>query len=365
LNLPEIKGKLSKGQLTVVFSLTFILIYFLLKVFVYQPSVNSVSYTDNNFYVLDLSIPANLDFCGEKIPANNYDIKDDLKKEFFSNAYWKTNSIVLFKKAQKWFPYIEPILKQEGVPDDFKYLAVIESHLSNAASPAGAAGFWQLVPGSARNYGLEVNDFIDERYHVEKATHAACKHIKDAYKVFKNWTLSAAAYNLGIGGIISALKRQGTDNYFDLLLNRETGSFVYRILAYKTLFSSPGHFGIKRKKWNYFPKIPVSTFNVDSSITNLEAFAKHIGCEKSKLKAFNPWLLKDVLNNPDRKTYEIKIPKNKETDYDSYLSDLTRGVFIYTRAPVEAVPQNKDVKNDSLAIAVSTETSEIIQVQKP
>lgn len=306
----------------VILFLLFVVSYILLKVYILWPSPNKVSYTNNNFYVFNLNIPANLEFCGEKIPSNNVDIRRDLEKEFFTNAYWKNNSLGLFHKAQRWFPYIEPILKQEGVPDDFKYLCVIESHLSNAASPAGAAGFWQLVPVSARNYGLEVNEEVDERYHVEKATRAACAHIKDAYAIFNNWTLSAAAYNRGIGGIQNAMAKQHADNYYDLLLNKETGSFVYRILAYKTLFSSPGHFGIKKKKWSYYPKIPYLTYKVDSSITNLSAFAKHIGCTSGTIRLFNPWLLKDVLPNPAKKVYEIRIPKNLNVDYSGYIKDL-------------------------------------------
>lgn len=300
----------------------FALVYVLLKAYVLPPTQNTVSYTNNNFYVFDLNIPPDLQFCGEKIPSNDFDIKKDLEREFFNSAYWKNNSLALFQKAQRWFPYIEPILKQEGVPDDFKYLCVIESHLSNAASPAGAAGFWQLVPVSARNYGLEVNNEVDERYHVEKATHAACGHIKDAYAVFKNWTLAAAAYNRGIGGIQSAMIKQKTDNYHDLLLNKETGSFVYRILAYKTLFSSPGHFGIKKKKWTYYPKIPYKVFKVDTAISNLDAFAEAIGTTAGVIHLYNPWLLGNVLNNPASKVYEIRIPKNTEADYSGYLKDL-------------------------------------------
>jgi membrane-bound lytic murein transglycosylase D len=338
-----------RGRLILIFFISFCTVYFILKTFIYEPGQNNVSYSDNNFYVLDLSIPANLEFCGEKIPANNYEIKDDLKREFFTNSYWKNNSIVFFRKAQKWFPYIEPILKMEGVPDDFKYLAVIESHLSNDSSPAGAAGFWQLLPGSARNYGLEVNDEVDERYHVEKATRAACNHIKDAHKVFRNWTLSAAAYNLGIGGIISALRRQKTDNYFDLLLNRETGSFVYRILAYKTLFSSPGHFGIKKKKWSYFPKIVFLSFKVDSSITSLEAFARHIGSDVTTIKAYNPWLLKNTLTNREGKTYEIRIPKNKSADYSGYTADLAREGNTILPHTAPEILKTADIMPDTIA----------------
>jgi membrane-bound lytic murein transglycosylase D len=354
---------LHKITLPLVLFFLFVVTYVILKCFVYFPLSNPVSYTNNNFYVFGLNIPANLEFCGEKIPSNDFDIKKDLEKEFFTSAYWKNNSIILFQKAQRWFPYIEPILKREGVPDDFKYLCVIESHLSNAASPAGAAGFWQLVPISARNYGLEVNDQVDERYDVEKATHAACGHIKDAYKIFRNWTLAAAAYNRGIGGIQNAIEKQKTDNYHDLLLNKETGSFVYRILAYKTLFSSPGHFGIKKKAWNYYPRIPFKVFKVDSSISNLSDFARLIGCTAGTIKLFNPWLLKDVLNNPAKKIYEIKIPKNPKTDYSGYLKDLLaeEGTLIqYADNP--AVVQTMDT--DTLAVTKKT-IQYVVKVDEP
>ena len=312
----------NKTILTVCFLALFLVIYFILKVYIYSPFTNTISYSFNNFNISKINIPVNLNFCNEEIPSNNFEIQKNLEKEFFNNTYWKSNSTVLFAKAQKWFPYIEPILEQQGVPNDFKYLAVIESHLSNIASSAGAAGFWQLLPKSARAYDIEVTEFVDERYDVEKATLAACKHIKDAYAQFKNWTLAAAAYNMGIGGIQKALTKQNATNYFSLLLNAETKSFVYRILAYKTLFSSPAHFGIKKKKWDYFQKIPMQYFKIDSSITNLSNLAKHIKCSKSLIKFFNPWLLQNTLPNPNKKTYVIKIPKNLNADYSSYIKDL-------------------------------------------
>jgi len=318
----QIFSKLNLTSLSVVFFVLFVMLFIFLKVFVFLPSENSVSYTNNNQNVLGLNIPSNLEFCGEKIPSNSIAIKEDLEKEFFNNNYWKSNSAVLFAKAKKWFPYIEPILKQQGIPDDFKYVAVIESHLSNIVSPAGAAGFWQLMPASAQNYGLEVNEFVDERLDVERSTVAACKHIKEAHSVFNNWTLSAAAYNLGIGGIQSALKKQNSSNYYDLLLNSETGSFIYRILAYKTLFSNPAHFGIKKKKLNYFNKIPLKSYKVDSTITNLAYLAKHLGCTKAVIKLYNPWFLGESLLNPEQKIYEFKIPKNLKADYSSYIVDL-------------------------------------------
>lgn len=341
----------------------FVCVYWILKVFVYFPTPNTISYTNNNFYVFDLNIPANLEFCGEKIPSNDFNIRKDLEKEFFTSVYWKNNSRALFNKAQRWFPYIEPILKAEGVPDDFKYLCVIESHLSNASSGAGAAGFWQLVPSSARNYGLEVNSQVDERYHVEKATRAACEHIKDAYRVFNNWTLAAAAYNRGIGGIQSAMAKQKTGNYHDLLLNKETGSFVYRIMAYKTLFSSPGHFGIKKKKWTYYSKIPFTVYKLDSSITSISAFEKNIGCNPGTIALYNPWLLTNELDNPEKKIYEIRVPKNLNADYSGYINDLLADVSdVYIPGPKQA-DESKTI-SDSTTLAVAPQYF-VVKVEEP
>lgn len=298
------------------------LFIWLFKTISFQPDLTFADFSNANFKVLGLNIPANLAFAGERVPQNDYEIKESLEKEFFSNKSWKNSSMSLFARAQKWFPLIEPILKQEKVPDDFKYVAVIESHLSNVISPMGAGGFWQLMPATARNYGLTVNEQVDERYDVEKATRVACKHFKDAYKYFNNWTLSAAAYNVGIGGIQNALKKQNTDNYYDLLLNRETGSFIYRILAYKTLLSNPEHFGVKNKirKSGGFPAH--KNVKVDSSITHLAAFAKHLSTNVITLKTFNPWLIGDQLINPEKKTYTFKIPKNKNVDLSVYFSDV-------------------------------------------
>lgn len=304
-------------SLVVVVMLQFSVAFFRNKLREYQPS-----YQNNNFSVFGVNIPRNLSFCGEKIPTNDYAIKDNLEKEFFSNKNWRNNAGYLFGKAQKWFPYIEPILKREGIPDDFKYVAVIESHLSNARSAAGAVGFWQLVPSTAKHYGLIVNDEVDERLDVEKSTVVACKLIKYAYSVFKNWTLAAAAYNLGIGGIQNALAKQGSDNYYDLLLNRETGSFVYRILAYKTLFADPEHLGLKKRSLKYFPKVAVKTIKVDSSITNLPHFAKSVKTNIALIHLFNPWLLGEKLANAEKHIYEIKIPKKQEADYSFYYDDL-------------------------------------------
>ena len=315
-------------------------IVFFLKLVTYKARISDIDYSNSNFKVLGLNLPGNLQFAGERVPQNDYQIKESLEKEFFTNKSWKNSSLILFYKAQKWFPLIEPILKKEGVPDDFKYVAVIESHLSNVVSPVGAAGFWQLMPTTAQGYGLTVNNEVDERYDVEKATYVACKHFKDAYKYFDNWTLSAAAYNVGIGGIQNALKKQNTDNYYDLLLNKETGSFVYRILAYKTLLSNPEHFGINKKikKGGGLPSYKI--VKVDSSITNLDAFAKHLETNVVTLKIFNSWLIGDKLTNPDKRVFVFKIPKNKNVDLSVYFNDV--------------FPQ--EVTTDTLIASVKTDT---------
>ena len=297
-------------------------IIFLLKLILSGVQLSENDYLNSNSKVLGLNIPINLDFAGERVPQNDYEIKESLEAEFFSNKSWKNSSLVLFQKGQKWFPLIEPILKTEGVPDDFKYVAVIESHLSNVVSPMGAAGFWQLMPNTAQYYGLIVNSEVDERYDVEKATKVACKHFKDAYRYFHNWTLAAAAYNVGIGGIQQELKKQGTDNYYNLLLNKETGSFIYRILAFKTLLSNPKHFGIKNKlkKSSGFPSFKI--VKVDSSITNMESFAKHLQTNSIVLKTFNAWIIGDKLSNPEKHVFQFKIPKNKNIDLSMYFNDV-------------------------------------------
>lgn len=300
----------------------FIVVTIILKLSFSKIQYSENDYANGNFKVLGLNIPSKLDFAGELVPQNDYEIKESLEQEFFANKSWKSSSLVLFQKAQKWFPLIEPILKREGIPDDFKYIAVIESHLSNVVSPMGAAGFWQLMPNTAQGYGLIVNQEVDERYDVEKATVVACKHFKDAYHYFHNWTLSAAAYNVGIGGIQKALKKQDTDNYYDLLLNNETGSFIYRILAFKTLLSNPKHFGIntKFKKSANFPSFKI--VKVDSSITNFSAFAKHLETNVITLRTFNAWLIGDKLSNPEKHSYQFKIPKNKNLDLSMYFNDV-------------------------------------------
>ncbi len=281
-------------------------------------------YFNANYRLFGLNIPKNLNFSGEKVPFTDFSIKQNLEREFLSNDYWKAHSLQLFKRANRWFPLMEPILEKHGIPRDFKYIAIIESHLTNAISPQQATGFWQLMKSTAVNYGMEVNEEVDERYDVIKSTEAACKYFKDAYDKFGNWTLAAASYNLGMGGIEQQLKKQNTDSYYKLLLNEETGRYIYRLLAIKTVLQNPKLFGFVLRKKDSFRKIPTTSFKVDSTIHDLRAFASAKGYNYSLLKIFNPWLRKDSLMNPAKKTYIFQFPKKEfmNRNFDEMESDL-------------------------------------------
>jgi hypothetical protein len=268
-------------------------------------------YMNANYQIFGLNIPKNLNFAGERVPQNDFSIKESLDREFLTNTYWQSNALLLFKRANRWFPIIEPILKKNNVPDDFKYVALIESHLTNAVSPAGATGFWQFVEPTAKNYGLEISSDVDERYNVEKSTQAACQYFKEAYVKFGNWTLVAASYNLGMGGIENQLKKQQVDNYYDLMLNEETGRYVYRVLALKTILQNPKGFGFEIRKKDLYHRIPTNIVKVDSTITDLASFSINRGFNYKILKLFNPWLRSASLPNPDKRTYLIQFPKKE------------------------------------------------------
>ena len=207
---------------------------------------------------------------------------------------------------------IERILKEEGVPDDFKYLAVIESGLENVNSPLGAKGFWQILKTTGREMGLEVNSNVDERYHIENATRVACAYLKRAKKKLGSWTLAAASYNRGISGINRLLEKQQVETYYDLLLNRETNRYVFRILAMKEILSNPAQYGFVFEEQDLYIEATVYTVEVDTAITNIASFAKTMGVTYKQIKIHNPWLLQNHLNNKSRKLYHIKLPKAVE-----------------------------------------------------
>lgn len=261
-----------------------------------------------DYAVYSLKLPQSLDFAGEQVPLHNPDIKERADREFLVNTYWQSNGIMLIKKSQKYFPIIEPILAEEGIPNDFKYLAVIESGLENVKSPAGAAGFWQIMIATGRELDLEVNDNVDERYHLEKATRAACKYLKQSKARFGSWTLAAAAYNAGNAGISNELERQQVNDYYDLLLNAETGRYMFRILALKEILKAPESFGFNVAPDSFYYQVPTEKVSVDYEIDDLAAFAKAKNINYKVLKIHNPWLRENKLNNASKKLYHIEIP---------------------------------------------------------
>lgn len=263
----------------------------------------------NDYNIYALPIPSALNFAGESLPIHNPDIKERIDRELLVNTYWQSNGLLLFKRAQKYFPIIEPILAEEGIPDDFKYLAVIESGLTNAVSPAGAKGFWQILKGTAKEYGLEVNANVDERYHLEKATRVACKYLKKSKARFGSWTTAAAAYNAGNAGISKRLKSQNVNNYYDLLLNQETGRYIFRIIALKEIMTHPKQYGFNFRPQDLYQSIPTYQVPVDTAVTDFVKFAARYGISYKVLKIHNPWLREPHLNNKSRKQYYIDIPE--------------------------------------------------------
>lgn len=263
----------------------------------------------NDYNVYALSVPDELDFAGEKMPLNDPDVYERMDKELLVNTYWQSNGLLMFKRARKYFPVIEPILKKHGIPDDFKYLSVIESGLTNAVSPAGAKGFWQIMPATARENGLEVNDNVDERYHLEKATEVACKYLLKSKENLGSWTLAAAAYNAGNAGIGNRLKDQDVKSYYDLLLGEETGRYMFRIVALKEILNNPKKYGFNFNESDLYTEIPTEEVIVDVPVKDFTAFAKEYGINYKILKIHNPWLREAHLNNSSRKKYSISIPK--------------------------------------------------------
>ena len=259
--------------------------------------------------VYALEIPDSLTFAGEKIALTSPDLKERLDKELLVNTYWQSNMLLMIKRANKYFPEIERILVAQGIPKDFKYLAVIESGLENVRSPAGAKGFWQLMKNTGREMGLEINTNVDERHHLELSTVVASKYLKKAKSKLGLWTLAAASYNRGMSGIQRILNTQLADNYFDLLLGTETSRYVFRILAVKLIMENPTKFGYIYEDQDLYQAIPVRKYGFDTAINNLAEFSKEIDINYKILKIHNPWLLENHLNNKSRKHYEISIPE--------------------------------------------------------
>ena len=262
---------------------------------------------DYNVYALP--IPENLNFSEEPLPLYLPDIRERMDRELLVNTYWQSNSLLLFKRAHKYFPIIEPILEQYGIPEDFKYLAVIESGLQNVTSPAGAKGFWQIMKSTGKEYGMEINSNVDERYHLKLSTHLACQYLLKAKEKLGSWTLAAASYNAGISGIASELNRQSVSDYYDLLLGEETGRYLFRIVALKEIMTLPKNYGFNFEDKDLYTYAPTFEVEVDTAVSDFVEFAKNFGLNYKQLKLHNPWLRDDFLNNKSRKKYLIELPK--------------------------------------------------------
>ncbi|MEM9822718.1 MAG: lytic transglycosylase domain-containing protein [Bacteroidota bacterium] len=260
--------------------------------------------------IRSINLNRSFSFAEEEVPiATNFDARERLDRELSRNAYYHSNTLLNIKRTSRYFPVIEKILAKNGVPEDFKYLAVAESDLTNATSPAGAKGIWQFMKPAARAYGLEINREVDERYHLEKATAAACKYLKNDKERFGSWTLAAAAYNMGGTRLRKELKAQRASSYYDLNLNTETMRYVFRIIALKQIINEPNEFGFYLEEGDRYQPLDFVNIKVDHSIANLGDFAQKNGISYRMLKVFNPWLIASSLTNKSGKTYYIKVPK--------------------------------------------------------
>jgi len=267
--------------------------------------------------VTSFPIPDKVEFVGQSISLERYDMRERFDREQIIVAYNHSNSLLILKRANRYFPIIEPILKQYGIPDDFKYLATVESNLdSRAASGVQAAGFWQLMPKTAEQFGLEVNDEVDERYSIEKSTVAACKYFKSAYSKYQNWIAVAASYNAGMGRISTELEKQQVNDAFDMLLPTETSRYIFRILAFKRFFENPKAYGYELTKEDFYPQIKTTSVSVTDSVSNWTNWAIKHGITYYQLKEFNVWLRDRKLTNLNRKEYQILIPEKTDLKFD-------------------------------------------------
>tara|TARA_R110002072_G_scaffold162257_3_gene314194 strand:+ start:3893 stop:4795 length:903 start_codon:yes stop_codon:yes gene_type:complete len=269
-----------------------------------QPQKN----TSDTYKIKALKLSPNLNLAGEIVPLDQPDIKERMDRELLVNTYWQSNGLLLIKRVNKYFPVLEPLLKKYGLPDDFKYLAVAESALIDETSSAGAAGFWHFLKSTGKEYGLEINKNVDERYNIEKSTKVAAEYLKKSKERFGSWTLAAAAYNAGNARIANSLETQKVTSYYDVLLPDETERYVFRIIALKEVLSNPKAYGFIFDQNDLYTNPKTKIVQVDTVITNIADFAKSFGTNYKELKLYNPWLRENKLNNKSRKLYEIKIP---------------------------------------------------------
>jgi hypothetical protein len=308
-----------------LFSIVFLTHFFISSTYTSNSDTVHQQGFNSKYNVYSVLKPDNLKFANENIPQSTFDVWERLDKELLKNIYWQSNTLLYFKRANKYFPIIEEILEKNNIPSDFKYLALIESGFEYKVSPSGAAGFWQIMKGTAREYGLEVNYAIDERYHLIKSTEAACKYLQKAYDKFGSWTMAAASYNMGINGVQRQVKKQNTNNYFNLYLNDETSRYVFRIIVIKEIMENPRKYGFVFRQNDLYSYPSVKQIRVDSTINNLYSFAQENDINYKILKRFNPWLRTSKLPDESRRVYYIDIPeKSEELIFDDLVIEANK-----------------------------------------
>jgi membrane-bound lytic murein transglycosylase D len=276
---------------------------------------------DTIYYNKPYKLPENVFFAGERMPLENFDTRESLDREILTSAFRHSSTIMIIKKANRYLPVIESVLKRYNIPDDFKYLAAAESEFSNTVSPAGATGFWQIIAGTGREEGMEINNIVDERYDLEKSTEFACKYFLKSYEKFGNWTLAAASYNGGRFAIEEQIGIQNEDNYYNLLLTEETARYIFRAVAYKLIILNPEEYGFTLNESDLYPPLDYYEVKVDTAIKDFSVFAKKFDTNYKILKFLNPWLRKPYLTPRSGKDYFIKIPspgmRTKLSDEDA------------------------------------------------
>lgn len=288
----------------------------IISVFLFTTAATTDNSSDNNVqdstFVVSrqIYIPENVTLFGERVPLELYDVYESLERELLVNTFYQSQTTQILKYKHRYFPIIDSVLKANDIPEDFRYLAVAESGLRVNISPKGAAGFWQIIESTAKLYKLQVNDEVDQRYDLEKSTDVACKYFKNAYKRFGNWTMAAASYNLGIGGLAKQADFQGITSFYELYTNSETARYVFRILAFKLILENPEQYGYIDIK--PYKAVKQKIVTVDSSITNLAEFARSQGSNYKMLKTLNPWLRDKKLTNKDSIPYRIVLVEDAE-----------------------------------------------------
>jgi hypothetical protein len=334
-----------------------VLLGFIVEMLSFSRTVSSDDIPFNqNFKVYAVPLPDTMSFCGEKVPMNHLGVREGLEQELLVNTYFQSQSILMLKRAHRYFPIIEDVLRKNSIPDDFKYLALAESAFSYKVSPAGAVGFWQLMRATADDYGLEIDKEVDERYNLERSTEVACKYFKDSYAQFHNWTLAAASYNMGMAGLGKEMEKEKEGDYYDLSLNLETSRYVYRILALKAFLQHPETYGYFLKRNDLYEPIPTYTITIDTPINSLAEFAAQKGISFHTLKFLNPWLMNDKLPNPDHRTYTITLPR-KETAF----AELGENITYSDSMPVSATTAigKADTNHPKIVVHIVTEGENI------